>query len=87
MGRNTNCGPTNPRDSSRPQRKCQTKKNSTALVANVIHKIPNPQNNNWMREKKQKEQPPTSLLCKPGITILPKFKLMKLDLKLKTSGP
>jgi hypothetical protein len=46
-------------------------KNSTALVANVIHKIPNPQNNNWMREKKkQKEQPPTSLLCKPGITKL-----------------
>jgi hypothetical protein len=43
-------------------------KNSTALVANVIHKIPNPQNNNWMRGKKQKEQPPTSLLCKPGIT-------------------
>jgi hypothetical protein len=26
MGRNTSCGPTNPRDSSRPQRKCQTKK-------------------------------------------------------------
>jgi hypothetical protein len=58
MGRNTNCGPTNPRDSSRPQRKCQTKKNSTALVANVIHKIPNPQNNNWMREKKQKKTTP-----------------------------
>jgi hypothetical protein len=36
---------------------------------NVFHKIPNPQNNNRMREKKQKEQPPTSLLCKPGITL------------------
>ena len=57
MGRNTNCGPTNPRDSSRPQRKCQTKKKSTALVANVIHKIPNPQNNNWMREKNKKNNP------------------------------
>jgi hypothetical protein len=45
------------------------KKKSTALVANVIHKIPNPQNNNWMREKNnKKKQPPTSLLCKPGIT-------------------
>jgi hypothetical protein len=33
-------------------------KKSTALVANVIHKIPNPQNNNWMREKKQKKTTP-----------------------------
>jgi ribonuclease HI len=35
---------------------------------NVFPKIPNSQNATTEREKKQKEYPPTSLLCKPGVT-------------------
>jgi hypothetical protein len=31
--------------------------NSTALVVNDFHKIPNPQNNNWMRKKNKKNNP------------------------------
>jgi hypothetical protein len=45
-------------------------KKSTALVANVIHKIPNPQNNNWMREKKQKKTTPNFSSLQTGYHIL-----------------
>jgi hypothetical protein len=31
--------------------------NSTALVVNVFHKFPNPQNNNWMRKKTKRTTP------------------------------
>jgi hypothetical protein len=43
-------------------------RNSTALLVNVFPQIPNSQNATTEREKKQKEYPPTSLLCKPGVT-------------------
>jgi hypothetical protein len=36
--------------------------NSTALVVNVVHKIPNPQNNNWMRKKTKRTTPNFSSL-------------------------
>jgi hypothetical protein len=42
--------------------------NSTALVVNVFHKIPNPQNNNRMRKKTKRSTPNFSSLKKPGIT-------------------
>jgi hypothetical protein len=46
-------------------------RNSTALLVNVFPQIPNSHNATTKREKKQKEYPPTSLLCKPGITLYP----------------
>jgi hypothetical protein len=54
MGRNTNCGPTRQLPTATPT---SNQINSTALVANVVHKISNPQNNNWMREKNKKNNP------------------------------
>ena len=47
-------------------------RNSTTLLVNVFPQIPNSRNATTEREKKkQKEYPPTSLLCKPGVTLYP----------------
>jgi hypothetical protein len=49
-------------------------RNSTALLVNVFPQIPNSQNATTEREKKQKEYPPTSLLCKPRVTSLESYR-------------
>jgi hypothetical protein len=60
-------------------------RNSTALLVNVFPQIPNSQNATTEREeKKQKEYPPTSLLCKPGITPAQLFRRSKLIRKSGT---
>jgi hypothetical protein len=46
-------------------------RNSTALLVNVFLKFQIPKTQPPKERKKQKEYPPTSLLCKPGITAQP----------------
>jgi hypothetical protein len=48
-------------------------RNSTALLVNVFLKFQIPKTQPPKERKKQKEYPPTSLLCKPGVTLLLKL--------------
>jgi len=71
VGRNKICGPTRPRDGSRPRCKRLTKEILLPYWWMFFLKFQIPKTQPPKERKKQKEYPPTSLLCKPGVTLYP----------------